>query len=320
LKTYGTPENPFPELPPAASFYSVHWTGCAIFITRPATTAPLLLSTACPALLTSQGSWVSWHYATPTTFRQANYGVPDAGGGTFSFEINSDYTDAWWGDPGIVGEGDALYARVVYSSSDNELHWTIRTPDSWKEVFRSEHDPYDIVAISSIGKLPLDQWHCVMMSWVVGGASSIVYDDIVQAVGYEPTTFSGMWDGSYQNDAGATPPVPERLALLAGEGGHYDWWLSTEFVDFSVLANRRRFITAEKKPVALGTDGALGSPTNRKPEFFFHPAKTLADFTTNRGTSGAVQWTDQAGITDGYFVDPVWTQMSKPSAAGSGAP
>lgn len=323
MKTYGTPANPFPELPPAASFYSVGWGGGAILISRPGAYVPLMLSTQCPALLTSQGSWVSWYYGVPSgqfDYGDETYGVP-ATGFSFDFHIRSGFIDPHWAYPGVEGSGDALFSRVVSVSADNSQHWTIRPVDSWAIVFQSDMEGDDFYVMADVGLLPFEKWHCVMMSWIVGGASSIVYDDIVQIVGFEPEGFGGIWDGSYQDQGGAVAPVPERLALMSGEGGHYDWWLSTEFIDFAAVENRRRFIDADLKPVPLGPDGALGSPTRRAPEFFFHPGKTLEAFTKNRGTGGAVRWTDQAGVNEGYFVDPVWQQMKKPTAAAtSGTP
>jgi len=321
VNTYGTPENPFPELPPAASFYSVHWAGGAILITRPGSFRPVMISPACPPALASQGSWVSWYYAPPGDLfiGDGTGGLPESGS-SFDFHITPGMIDPYW-DGEIVSQGDALFSRVRYASSDNSQLWTVRPVDSWTIVHRVELEPDDFVVMADVGLMPYEQWHCVMMSWVAGGATSFVYDDVVQAVGFEPYGFgAGIWDGTYQDDAGAIAPAPERLGLMSGEGGHYDWWLSTEVIDFSNEANRRRFIDADLKPVLLGADGALGSPTGRAPEFFFHPGKTLEAFTNNRGTGGAVRWTDEAGMYDGYFIDPVWTQMAKPAAAGTGAP
>lgn len=323
METYGKPDNPVPETPPAASYYSVNWGGDkAIFIMRPRVYTPLMISPNCPALLTSQGSWVSWYYGVASGsyyYGDETYGIPDDPTSySFDFHIRSGYIDAWWGDTnGVEGTGDALLLRAVYSSADNERHWTIRPTDSFKIVHEVAWDPIDYVVMVEIGAMPMERWHCFMMSWVVGGAKSIVYDDVVQDVSFEPEGFGGFWDGSLQDQGDAVAPVPERLALMNGEGGHYDWWLSTEFIDFTEVNNRRRFINADLTPVSLGTDGKSGSPTNRQPEFFFHPGKTLENFTENRGTGGKVRWTDQQGISDREYIDPEWKTMTKPTAAGT---
>lgn len=59
-----------------------------------------------------------------------------------------------------------------------------------------------------------------------------------------------------------------------------------QYLDFSVLANRRKFISITGKPVFLGTDGSV--PTGTAPLVYQHldDAEAAADFATNRGTGG----------------------------------
>ena len=59
-----------------------------------------------------------------------------------------------------------------------------------------------------------------------------------------------------------------------------------QYLDFSLVYNRRKFISASGKPVHLGTTGAL--PTGTAPIVYQHlaDAETVADFATNRGTGG----------------------------------
>jgi hypothetical protein len=315
---YGTLDNPWPELPPAASLYSVAWAGGAILITRPSQYTPLIIASNCPPSLTSRGSWVTWYRseANEHPFSDGFFGVP-VEGSSFSAELTVGATEAWWGDPGIETSGEAGFPRVIYESQDGNKNWTIRPADSFTTVHITPFEPIDFWWRADIGTMALEVWHCVMLSWIVGGAKSMVINDVIKDVVYEPEPFTGYWDEGYQDDADAIAPAPARLALLYTEGSHYDWWLSTEFIDFTVVANRRRFITADRKPVPLGTDGSNGSPTGRKPEFFFHPGKTLADFSKNRGTAGDGSWTDADGLNNGYLIDPVWKSVSKPAAAGT---
>ena len=59
-----------------------------------------------------------------------------------------------------------------------------------------------------------------------------------------------------------------------------------QYLDFSVEANRRKFISASGKPVNLGTDGS--TPTGVAPIVYFYlgDGDTVANFATNRGTGG----------------------------------
>ena len=59
-----------------------------------------------------------------------------------------------------------------------------------------------------------------------------------------------------------------------------------EYLDFSLTANRRKYISASGKPVHLGTAGAL--PTGTSPLVYLHldDGEAVANFATNRGTGG----------------------------------
>lgn len=67
-----------------------------------------------------------------------------------------------------------------------------------------------------------------------------------------------------------------------------DFWLAPgQFIDFSIEANRRKFISAEGKPVDLGADGS--TPTGTAPAIFFRrdPSAAASTFANNLGTGGA---------------------------------
>jgi len=64
------------------------------------------------------------------------------------------------------------------------------------------------------------------------------------------------------------------------------YFAPNQFLDFSLVANRRRFRSAGGKPVHLGTTGAL--PTGTAPAIYLHldDGETANNFATNRGTGG----------------------------------
>ena len=72
-----------------------------------------------------------------------------------------------------------------------------------------------------------------------------------------------------------------------------------QYLDFSIIANRRRFISANGKPVWLGTDGAI--PTGTAPLVYQRVADgaAVATFATNLGTGGnfSITGTLTAGST-----------------------
>ena len=59
-----------------------------------------------------------------------------------------------------------------------------------------------------------------------------------------------------------------------------------QYLDFSVIANRRKFISSGGRPVYLGSDGSL--PTGTAPLVYSHldDGEAVANFATNRGTGG----------------------------------
>jgi hypothetical protein len=77
------------------------------------------------------------------------------------------------------------------------------------------------------------------------------------------------------------------------------YFAPNQYLDFSIVENRRKFISPNGKPVALGTNGSL--PTGTAPIIYLHldPAEAPADFATNRGTGGnfSITGTLTAGST-----------------------
>lgn len=64
------------------------------------------------------------------------------------------------------------------------------------------------------------------------------------------------------------------------------WFTQGVYTDFSIVDNRRKFISSSLRPVYLGNSGEL--PTGTSPICFHHlaDAETVANFALNRGTGG----------------------------------
>lgn len=95
-------------------------------------------------------------------------------------------------------------------------------------------------------------------------------------------SFSIGWDdGGVQgvNVGSAAFPGPSDTFL----GDMADFWFAPgQFIDFSIVGNRRKFITAGGAPVFLGATGEL--PTGTAPAVFFTGG--ASSFGTNKGTGG----------------------------------
>jgi hypothetical protein len=121
-------------------------------------------------------------------------------------------------------------------------------------------------------------WVHVLASWNAGASDYQLYLDDV----------SDLASGS--NPAGNINYTAGTIRIGTGPGSTSDFngalaefWLSTtEQIDFSVTANRRKFIKADGSPAYLGPDGSL--PTGNQPAIYINqPAATWG---TNAGFGG----------------------------------
>lgn len=89
---------------------------------------------------------------------------------------------------------------------------------------------------------------------------------------------------SFGSGLGGVSPVNADMAEV---------YLTNEFLDIGVEANRRKFIDAAGKPAELGADGSV--PTGTKPLLFFRGPTD--DWHTNKGSGGG--FTESGALTDG---------------------
>ncbi len=129
--------------------------------------------------------------------------------------------------------------------------------------------------------LALDTWYHLLFSWDNSGLSLVahLYVNDVSNI----TISSGRPGPITWGDAFFL----NMLRLTTGDGTHNldgcisEFYLNpVEFLDFSVEANRRKFITAGLSPADLGADGS--TPTGTSPKFY-HTGDGVS-FPVNNGT------------------------------------
>jgi hypothetical protein len=149
-------------------------------------------------------------------------------------------------------------------------------------------DIFDATATNEIDVFANDplaagSWQHVLISWRTSDATVIIaVNDVVQA-----TTINSA-------NTGFVPDWSSGPLNLYGETAEYvgdtaEFWLSSTFIDFTVSANRRKFISATGTPVDLGANGE--TPLGTPPEFYLHitAAETdPANFAVNHGSGGAL--------------------------------
>ena len=126
-------------------------------------------------------------------------------------------------------------------------------------------------------------WLHVLASWDLATASAHLYVNDVDDLAAGSTLTDDSIDYTLANWAiGATVAgtglVDSALAELYFAPGQY--------LDFSLVSNRRKFISASGKPVSLGATGSL--PTGTAPIIYQRVADgaAVATFATNLGTGG----------------------------------
>jgi hypothetical protein len=126
-------------------------------------------------------------------------------------------------------------------------------------------------------------WRHVLMSWDLAAAATHLYvndvsDKTVGLANNNAVKYTGLGDWEIGNGGGGLVPFDGCLAEIYFAAGQY--------LDFSIVFNRRKFISNRGKPVTLGPDGRL--PTGTPPIIYQHINKgeAVANFGTNRGSGG----------------------------------
>lgn len=161
---------------------------------------------------------------------------------------------------------------------------------------------------------PRPQWIHFLASWDLNASITHFYvNDFDGNIGAAPTNSDidyTVADWAVGAQANGGTQITGSLAEFFFKMGVY--------LDLSVEANRRKFITAKRKPANLGADGTL--PGLGTPDLFFRNPKggAASDFVTNRGTGGAFSLT---GSLDLASSSPTTTEVvtkSVPVRLGTG--
>jgi len=123
-------------------------------------------------------------------------------------------------------------------------------------------------------------WLHLLVSWDLAAAAAHLYVNDVEDLAAGPTLTNDTIDYTLADwDFGVAG------ALINGCLAEF-YFAPGQYFDFSIVSNRRKFISASGKPVHLGTTGAL--PTGTAPLVYQHldDGEAVANFATNRGTGG----------------------------------
>lgn len=177
-------------------------------------------------------------------------------------------------------------ARELFSSftASNSFRVFIGTT-SQVGLFSANSGPNTVIDANTVtypGTTVNGTWWHFLASWDMATTTINIYmNDVSDKV--VTTAVNSNVDYTFANWAvGATPSGSLKFDGCIAEL----YFAPGQYLDFSVTANRRKFISAAGKPVFLGTTGSL--PTGTAPIIFQHldDAEAAANFATNRGTGG----------------------------------
>jgi hypothetical protein len=147
-------------------------------------------------------------------------------------------------------------------------------------------DGFNIVANMTVNTAT---WYHLLASWDISASSTthLYVNDVSEKDSATTPNLSTEYNlidnwtaGAYEQD------------VAFGGGNLWDGCLAEiyfapgQYLDFSVEANRRKFISATGKPVSLGSSGS--TPTGSTPLIYLHldDAESVSNFATNRAGTG----------------------------------
>lgn len=126
-------------------------------------------------------------------------------------------------------------------------------------------------------------WYHVLASWDLAASATHLYINDVsdKSVSTGPVNDTIDYTRTNYFIGGTTGPTDCADGQIAEV-----YFAPGQYLDLSLVANRRRFISGSGKPVHLGTNGSL--PTGTAPLVYQHidDGEAVANFATNRGTGG----------------------------------
>jgi hypothetical protein len=228
--------------------------------------------------------------------------------GAVHFDGTNDWLDRGAGLTGAVdGENliHSLWFKVDDAANDDTLISFFRSVTDEISIFKLANNKLRVLYASSGGQLYKSDsddlfdsttntgWHhlLVALELDVTPVAHIYLDDSPLAV----TVATGPLNG----DIDFTPPGGTNWGIGATSAGANkmtgdlaEVYMAAEYLDISIEANRRKFISAGGSPIDLGADGS--APTGTAPIVFFSGATDA--WHTNKGSGGG--FTENGALTD----------------------
>lgn len=182
-------------------------------------------------------------------------------------------------------DGSDGVVQQLLTNTGNRVQIAKKITSNALQVFLKDSGGNTKISLTSVtGYTSGATWLHWLSSWntASAGAESLYVNDVSDLAG-SPTIIAGNIDYTVANwsvggEVGGTNKFDGCIGDLYFAPGQY--------LDFSSAANRRKFISANGKPVNLGTDGSR--PTGTAPIIYHHLdyGAAAAGFATNYGSGG----------------------------------
>lgn len=230
-------------------------------------------------------------------------GLPPGGGGAFAanavhFDGTNDYLLRGGALTGAADSGDIISSLWLNPAVDTggQLLWADTS------ILRIDKDAGGVINVDMRTVAPAvvlqfgapdftiaAGWQHILWSYRSSTQVLQVYvDDVSDTLDYSVKNTGAIdWTGGTDYGLGAKTDGATKFG-----GDLAEAYITNEYLDFSVEANRRKFIDAFGKPVDLGSDGS--TPTGTAALMFFSGA--TASWHTNKGSGGG--FTETGALTD----------------------
>ena len=224
--------------------------------------------------------------ATALSPSPANYyphAIGDYDGSSDYLSLGSDLTGNADGKLGLfsclfrIDGGDGV---IQYILANNSAYFALRRlADNTLVMWAHNADTTQQLELISNSTYTADAtWHHMVASWDVANAKGFFYVDDVADLAGGPTIADGTID--YTRVSWSIAAYLDGTSSF--NGAIAEFYFALEYLDISVEANRRLFISASGNPVFLGGDGSL--PTGTAPIIYMRSRANNAGL--NSGTGG----------------------------------
>ena len=191
---------------------------------------------------------------------------------------------AWVRFDGHDGVGDGILGSATTVGGTTPRFYVNRMATNKIQISAFNAAASQILILNSVNAFVASAtWRHILASWDMAtvGARSVYMGDVDET---DVATFTNDTIDYTVADWAVGAIANGSLKMLGPVAELY--FAPGQYLDFSIVANRRKFISASGKPVFLGVDGS--APTGTPPIVYQHLAdgESVANFATNRGTGG----------------------------------